>query len=112
MNMNKNPEPLHLNGKTLNNSDRFEGTARSRAMFRWWIPAAFMTEEEVEREIRTTAEHGFRGLEICINMADTSYTKAERAEKGWGTAAWREMYRFILKTANRYGIQIDTTISP
>ena len=111
-NRNQRPGPLCVDGPSLGTSTHFWGSRRSAAMFRWWIPAGFLSEEEIEREIKATAEQGFRGLEICVNMADTRYDKQQRAQYGWGTPHWREMYRFILKTAIRYDIQIDTTISP
>lgn len=94
------------------NIQSFDGQQGSAAMFRWWIPGGFVEPEEIRREIQTVAAHGFRGLEICINMADTHYSKKELEEKGWGTAHWRETYKYILKTALEFGVQIDMTISP
>jgi hypothetical protein len=82
------------------------------AMFRWWLPAAFMEYDEIDAEFKTIAEKGFKGFELCINMADTRYSKEELRENGWATENWNNMYKYMLQKANEYGIQLDVTISP
>ena len=112
MNFNKGPVSPVVYCDAQGRVQSFEGEKGSAAMFRWWIPCGFVDKEEIRREIETVAAHGFRGLEICINMADTHYSREELKEKGWGTEHWKETYKYILKTANQYNIQIDMTISP
>jgi len=59
------------------------------SMFRWWIPAGFVDDKEIVAELKAIADAGYKGVEICINMSDTGYTREMAKEKGWGTARWR-----------------------
>jgi len=82
------------------------------AMFRWWLPAAEVDEDVIEAQLEAIAEQRFKGVEICIHMGDTRYPRKQMQETGWGSPRWNQLYKKILITANRLGLQVDTTISP
>lgn len=86
--------------------------SRTSGMFRWWMPAAFVDEPEIDAELQAIAAGGFKGVEICVHMGDASYTRAQAQERGWATPRWKALYKHILVTANRLGLQVDTTITP
>jgi len=89
------------------------GTApRDSAMFRWWLPAGMVDDAEIESELEAIATAGFRGVEICIHMGDTGYSREQMRESGWGTPRWNAVYKNILRTANRLDLRVDTTVSP
>ncbi|WP_181405063.1 glycosyl hydrolase [Aestuariibacter sp. GS-14] len=81
-------------------------------MFRWWLPAAKVEDRVLIKQLEAIADAGFKGVEICIHMGDTHYTREQMRTHGWGTQRWNEVYKRILTTANDLGLQVDTTISP
>lgn len=93
-------------------SPKISPPSHNSAMFRWWLPAAMVDDIEIEQQLQEVADGGFKGVEICIHLGDTNYPRSMMDKVGWGTPRWNSLYKHILKTANRLGLQVDTTISP
>ena len=85
--------------------------AQAKGMFRYWIPYAVESREELEAQMTDMYESGFGGVEIAflpfgVNFDNTVY--------GWGTENWRQMMKYILEIAASFedGFLVDFTISP
>jgi len=85
---------------------------KNSAMFRWWLPAAKVDQNVVLDQLKSIANAGYKGVEICIHMGDSGYTREDMREYGWGTPAWNALYKSILMESNELGLRVDTTVSP
>lgn len=84
---------------------------QAKGMFRYWIPDAAATYEQLEAEMTDMYEAGFGGVEIACFPAMVSY---DNSEYGWATENWRNQMKNILKVAASFEepFIVDFTISP
>lgn len=85
-----------------------------RPRMRWWLPGAFMTDEEIEREINWMAEMGYGGAEIIhfYPIPSRDIDPSEYSRYGFGGVEWNERMRIALKAAIPLGFKLDFTVGP
>ena len=85
--------------------------AQAKGMFRYWIPYAVETREQLEAQMTDMYESGFGGVEIAFFPADSTY---DNSRYGWATEGWRETMKNILEIAAGFedGFIVDFTITP
>lgn len=85
-----------------------------RPRMRWWLPGAFMNDEEIRREIEWMAEQGYGGAEIIhffpIPSADVD--PSEYGNYGFGGELWNSRMKAALLAAIPLNFQLDFTIGP
>ena len=84
---------------------------RAKGMFRYWIPYAIETREQLEAQMTDMYESGFGGVEIAFFPSDASY---DNSRYGWATEGWRQTMKYILEIAASFedGFIVDFTITP
>jgi hypothetical protein len=78
-------------------------------MFRWWWPGAYVTPEQIEREVRAMADAGFGGFEIA-DVRDGLTVPLDPKRYGWGTTRWVASVQRALEVAYRRGMKADITL--
>ena len=83
----------------------------SKGMFRFWLPYAIETYEQIEAPMRELYESGFGGVEVSFFASSVTY---DNSEYGWATEGWRNTMKNILKAAASFedGFVVDFTITP
>lgn len=87
---------------------------RYRPKMRWWLPGAFMNDEEIKREIEWLAEKGYGGAEI-IHFFGVPYEDADPADYSryaFGSEEWNKRMKAALQTAIPLRFQLDFTVGP
>lgn len=83
-----------------------------RPMMRWWMPGAYMENDEIKREIKLMADAGYGGAEVLfffpIPTADADPTK----DYSFGSAEWNDRMKAALEAAIEYDFQLDFTLTP
>lgn len=90
--------------------------ATEKPMARMWFPDAYAgidDNDTVEKQINELAEAGFGGVEVAMLADGASFNNQDAATVGWGTDAWKELLRKVLKAANAIegGFTVDITLS-
>lgn len=77
----------------------------NRALFRWWFPDAGADLKKVAAQVQEFARAGYGGVSVTMVP---QFTDFDAAAYGWGTPAWREILRTIMKTAREIpGFVVD-----
>lgn len=87
--------------------------AAARPKYRWWLPAAATSEEELSAEMRQMKAAGAGGAEIASfpNPGAGNQTRQGLAATAWGTALWLDRQRHIYEDAADLDFLIDATMS-
>ncbi|WP_419872383.1 glycosyl hydrolase [Candidatus Pristimantibacillus sp. PTI5] len=87
---------------------------RFRPKMRWWLPGAFMHNDEIKREIEWLVSAGYGGAEIidffAIPTADVD--KADYGKYGFGSDEWNDRMKAALEVAIPLDFQLDFTVGP
>ena len=85
-----------------------------RPKMRWWLPGAFIDDNEIEKEIRDMKKAGFGGAEILYFMAiPTKEVMPESySEYYFGSKQWNDRMKHALKTAIEVDFKLDFTVGP
>lgn len=95
--------------KTFKNPDQ-----TYRPKMRWWLPGAFMEEDEIKREIISLVEAGYGGAEVLYFMPIPS-ADIEPEKYGdyyFGSEKWNNCMRTALETAIEHNFKLDFTVGP
>lgn len=90
---------------------------RQRPRFRYWWPGATVADhlDELDAEIKSIKDAGFGGIEIS-DVYDTApketWQEIKPETNGFATPKWNKAVKQALKSAAKYGIDVDLTISP
>ncbi|MBC7217000.1 MAG: hypothetical protein H5U36_02260 [Candidatus Caldatribacterium sp.] len=87
-----------------------------RPMVRMWFPDAGAGLDEydtIEKQILELARAGFGGVEVAMLADGSELTNEEVRIVGWGTEAWRELLKKVLRAAKKVegGFRVDITIT-
>lgn len=85
-----------------------------RPKMRWWLPGAFMEEDEIKREIISLVEAGYGGAEVLYFMPIPS-ADIEPEKYGdyyFGSEKWNNCMRTALETAIEHNFKLDFTVGP
>ncbi|WP_210502746.1 glycosyl hydrolase, partial [Nocardioides xinjiangensis] len=87
--------------------------AEARPKYRWWLPAAATSEQELSAEMRQMKAAGAGGAEIASfpNPGAGNQTGQGLAATGWGTDLWLDRQRHIYEDAADLDFLIDATMS-
>ncbi len=96
-------------------SEPFKSPAnRYRPRMRWWLPGAFMNDEEIKREIEWMAANGYGGAEVIhffpIPSADVA--PADYGRYAFGSDEWNNRMKAALEAAIPLNFQLDFTVGP
>ncbi|MEQ6900453.1 glycosyl hydrolase [Nocardioides sp. YIM 152588] len=87
-------------------------------MARMWFPDAGAGRDAegrslIVKQIKDLAAGGFGGVEIAYLADGSNYGNDDAAEIGFGSPAWRDVLKTILKAANKVpgGFKVDLTIT-
>lgn len=86
----------------------------NRPKMRWWLPGAFMEDEEIKREIISLVEAGYGGAEILhfIPVPTTDVSPEKYEEYYFGSEKWNHCMKVALEAAIEYNFKLDFTIGP
>ncbi|KAL3468836.1 hypothetical protein BJX99DRAFT_268992 [Aspergillus californicus] len=92
-------------------------SARSRARFRYWLPDAGVDKEIVASNIKASGARGAGGVEFLPfynygGEIDTPAPEADWVTNGFGTPAFREMFRAALEAHREAGLVMDFALGP
>ena len=81
---------------------------------RWWLPGAFLDDEELGKEIRDMAEAGYKGAEILYFMGIPSeeVNPESYSEYYFGSKQWNDRMKHALRKAIELDFQLDFTVGP
>lgn len=99
----------------MNELDRFKlNKTNSKPKMRWWLPGAFIDNEELEKEIKDMHKAGFGGAEILYFMSIPSkeVNPEDYYEFYFGSKQWNDRMKHALRTAIGLGFQLDFTVGP
>ena len=87
-----------------------------KPMCRMWFPDGWAGVDEydtVAKQINALAEAGFGGIEIAYLADGSNYSNADAAKYSWGTEAWKETMKKVLRAANSIegGFTVDITFT-
>ncbi|MBB6634625.1 glycosyl hydrolase [Cohnella thailandensis] len=87
---------------------------RFRPRMRWWLPGAFMENEEIKREIEWMAEAGYGGAEIIhfFQIPNVEVKPSDYGRYGFGGPEWNDRMKAALEAAIPLNFQLDFTIGP
>ncbi|MVT07903.1 hypothetical protein GO493_06495 [Chitinophaga sp. ysch24] len=77
---------------------------------RWWLPGNDITSEELQREVRMLADHGFAGVEVQpLTQGLNIKAPKEQAERiySWDTPSFYQHMKAIMQQAQKSGITVD-----
>ncbi|WP_240647498.1 glycosyl hydrolase [Paenibacillus nanensis] len=87
---------------------------RYRPKMRWWLPGAYMENDEIKREIEWLANAGYGGAEIIhfFGIPTEDVEPEHYVRYGFGSDEWNDRMKAALETAIPLGFQLDFTIGP
>ncbi|MCR2806266.1 glycosyl hydrolase [Paenibacillus soyae] len=87
---------------------------RYRPKMRWWLPGAYMENDEIKREIEWLANAGYGGAEIIhfFGIPTEDVEPEQYVRYGFGSDEWNDRMKAALETAIPLGFQLDFTIGP
>lgn len=88
-----------------------------KPMVRMWFPdgsAGLDEYDTVQEQIEQLAEAGFGGVEVAYLADGSLFSNDDAAVYGWGTSAWNETLKKVLRAANAIegGFVVDITFTP
>ncbi|MEK6991400.1 glycosyl hydrolase [Paenibacillus sp. FSL K6-1566] len=96
-------------------SEQFQSPAnRYRPKLRWWLPGAFMDNEEIKREIEWMAGSGYGGAELIhfFSIPPADMDPSEFNRYGFGGEEWNNRMKSALEAAIPLSFQLDFTVGP
>ncbi|MGC4864918.1 glycosyl hydrolase [Micromonospora sp. DT53] len=86
--------------------------AGQRPRVRWWWPGGAVSGPQIEHELRALHDAGFSRAEIALLPMGLPDSVPSESVRSWGTPEFTERLADALRTARRYGMRIDLTVSP
>ncbi|WP_157987914.1 glycosyl hydrolase [Jiangella endophytica] len=85
-----------------------------RPKYRWWMPMAFTSDEQLSAELADVQAIGAGGAEVATTPAVGPRASDPEflAEYGWGSPLWERKVRTMLETADELDLALDFTIGP
>jgi hypothetical protein len=85
-----------------------------RPKMRWWLPGAFMDNNEIKREIRILSEAGYGGAEILhfYPIPTAEVDLAQIPNYYFGSEQWNDRMKAALEAAIENNFTLDFTIGP
>src|SRR5204862_4636233 len=97
------------------NAETFADPAvTTRPCYRWWMPLAFTSDEELQAEIGQIAASGAGCVEVSAFAVPGAAQQSPEFLKtyGWGTELWAQRMSGISEAAAREGMAVDATLGP
>lgn len=82
-----------------------------RPKVRYWMPHAVVSERGIVRDIADLAERGFGGVEV-VTMRESIRYDFYNPENMWGSKAWIEAMKILLREAKRNSLTVDFANGP
>ncbi|MEO0279028.1 MAG: glycosyl hydrolase, partial [candidate division WOR-3 bacterium] len=91
-------------------------SVNDKPMVRMWFPdagAGLDTHDTISKHLLSLSEAGFGGVEVAMLADGSELTNDEVKFVGWGTDAWRETLKKVLRVANSIegGFRVDITLT-
>ncbi|GLY88789.1 glycosyl hydrolase [Actinoallomurus iriomotensis] len=89
-----------------------------RPKYRWWLPGANTSDDELRREIGQIAEAGGGGVEVTAFAAPGATTDpvfgsdSYLDENGFGSPKWQHKLKVIAEAARKNGVILDMALGP
>ncbi len=86
-----------------------EGKCRPKV--RYWMPHAVVSESGIVKDIADLAARGFGGVEVVTMRESIEYGFYNR-ENMWGSKAWIEAMKILLREAKKHSMTVDFANGP
>lgn len=85
-----------------------------RPKYRWWMPMAFTSDEQLRAELADMKAIGAGGAEVATTTAagPRAFDPGFLAEYGWGSPLWARKVQTMAERADELDLALDFTISP
>jgi hypothetical protein len=89
-----------------------------RPKYRWWLPGANTSDDELRREVGQIAQAGGGGVEVTAFAAPGATTDpvfgsdSYLDENGFGSPKWRHKLKVIADAARKDGVILDMALGP
>lgn len=82
-----------------------------RPKVRYWMPHAVVSEKGIVNDIADLAARGFGGIEV-VTMRYSGGNNLFKRENMWGSKAWRDAMRILLREAKKHSMTVDFANGP
>ncbi len=82
-----------------------------RPKIRYWMPHSMVNEKGIKRDVRDFYERGYGSIEVVCKTNDLMGAE-NRPDNMWGSDAWIEKMKVLLREAKKYGLTVDFINGP
>lgn len=87
-------------------------TMEVRPIMRWWMPGAYMDNDEIKREIKALADAGYGGAEVLFFFPIPTADADPKKDYSFGSEEWNDRMKAALEAAVENDFTLDFTLTP